>query len=134
MTTLQHGQIDQARRLQWIGWMDSIAAETKSWAESAGWLVHRKQKTMQEPGLGEYEAPVLEIKTPDGHLIVEPVALQVIGAEARIDLYAWPSLNRVKLVRVKDQWVIRTDSGIDWPKTWSREAFLELAQQLTRAA
>jgi|SRR6185437_3113820 len=127
-------ELRESRRSQWLGWMESIASDVKVWAESAGWLVHRNQKEMDEPGLGNYEAPVLQIKTPSGHLIVEPVALQVIGAQARIDLYAWPSLNRVKLVRIKDQWTVRTDSGIDWPKAWSRETFLELAQQLTSAA
>src|SRR5436309_10961496 len=109
------------RRAQWITWMDEISNDVARWSQDARWLVHRKQKTLHEKSIGTYEAPVVEIKTPSGHLIVEPVALEVFGAEARIDLYAWPSLNRVKLIRVNGAWKLRTDSGIDWPKPWSKE-------------
>lgn len=32
------------------------------------------------------------------------------------------------LVRKQGNWRVRTDSGIDWPKPWSRETFVELFQ------
>ena len=134
MSTTSEENTSDARRVRWLSWITEVESDAGQWAESVGWPVHRKQKHMQERSIGAYEAGVLEIKTPAGHLIIEPVALDVIGAEARIDLYAWPSLHRVKLIRVDDNWRLRTDSGVDWPRPWSKETFLDLAQELTSAA
>ena len=40
---------------------------------------------------------------------------------------------RVMLLRQSDQWIIRTESGLDWPQAWSQETFLTLADGLLRA-
>jgi len=67
---------------------------------------------------------------------LEPIARGTVGAQGRVDLYAWPSLFRVMLLhkpRGKDrplEWVVRTESGLDWPQAWSRETFLTLADGL----
>jgi hypothetical protein len=52
-----------------------------------------------------------------------------MGAAGRVDLYAWPTLFRVMLLRSPqdETWAIRTDSGLRWPNPWSEETFAQLA-------
>ena len=81
-----------------------------------------------------YRVPVVTIHAPQGRLILEPIARGTLGAQGRVDLHAWPSLFRVMLLhrpRGKDrplEWVVRTESGLDWPQLWNRETFLTLAE------
>lgn len=121
-----------------------LADEVQAWAdqESAarGWHVEREQKELSEEVVGGvYHVSVVTIHAPQGRLILEPVARGVLGAQGRVDLYAWPSLFRVMLLHKplsKDRglmWIVRTESGIDWPQPWSRETFLTLAEGLLNA-
>lgn len=121
-----------------------LADEVQAWAaqEAAarGWRVEREQKELAEEVVGgAYQVPVVTIHAAQGRLILEPVARGVLGAQGRVDLYAWPSLFRVMLLHKplgKDRglaWVVRTESGIDWPQPWGRETFLTLAEGLLNA-
>ncbi len=119
-----------------------LAEDIEAWASSAGrgWRVEREQKELSEEVVGgAYLVPVVTIHAPEGRLILEPVARGVLGAQGRVDLYAWPSLFRVMLLHKplgKDRglaWVVRTESGIDWPQPWNRETFLTLAEGLLNA-
>ena len=63
-----------------------------------------------------------------------PIGWNTLGSKGRIDLYAWPTLYRVMpLRRSDDSWVVRTESGIDWPHPWGKETFVELARGLVKA-
>ncbi len=120
-----------------------LADEVQAWAgqEAArGWRVEREEKELAEEVVGgAYRVPVVTIIAPQGRLVLEPIARGTVGAQGRVDLYAWPSLFRVMLLhkpRGKDkpiEWVVRTDSGLDWPQPWSRETFLALADGLLNA-
>lgn len=121
-----------------------LADEVQAWTEQEalvrGWRVEREQKELAEEVVGgTYRVPVVTIHAPQGRLILEPVARGVLGAQGRVDLYAWPSLFRVILLHKpvgKDRglvWVVRTESGLDWPQPWGRETFLTLAEGLLNA-
>ena len=101
---------------------------------STGGRSLRARLARVEKSLGEYGTQRLLIHAQPGDLVVEPVARYVPGAEGRVDFYAWPSHNRVRLLRRPEGWVVRTDSGIDWPHPWNRETFLDLARRLMAAA
>lgn len=134
MTVSTLSETAAATRDHWLQTVVKVVDEIAQWAQGAGWLVSRSQKTIQEDSIGTYDAPVLQIKTPPGNLIVEPIAYSIFsGVEGRIDLYAWPSMHRVRLVQINGHWHVRTDSGINWPKPWGRETFLELANELSAA-
>lgn len=121
-----------------------LADEVQTWAEQEAaernWRVTREQKELAEEVVGGvYHVPVVTIHALQGRLVLEPIARGVLGAQGRVDLYAWPSLFRVMLLhkpRGKDKpmkWVVRTDSGLDWPQPWNRETFLTLAEGLLNA-
>lgn len=125
-----------------------LADKVQAWADqeaaARGWHVEREEKELAEEVVGgAYRVPVVTIHAPQGRLILEPIARGTVGAQGRVDLYAWPSLFRVMLLhrpRGKDvsenrplEWVARTESGLDWPQPWNRETFLTLAEGLLKA-
>jgi hypothetical protein len=80
--------------------------------------------------LGSNTAPVLSILAPAGQIQLDPIARYAAKSSGRVDLIAWPSLNRMLLIRVGDKWKIKTDSGIDWPETWNQPTFEHLVELL----
>ena len=119
---------------------DDVAAWAGQEAATRGWRVEREEKELAEEVVGgAYRVPVVTIHAPQGRLVLEPIARGTIGAQGRVDLYVWPSLFRVMLLhkpRGKDkpmEWVVRTESGLDWPQPWNRATFLTLAEGLLKA-
>ncbi|MCY2951294.1 MAG: hypothetical protein NTU53_04860 [Planctomycetota bacterium] len=120
----------QQQRDQWLGWLDQLVSDIAAWSEHEGWGVNREQKTVTEPLLGTYSAPVLHVQISGGRIQVNPIGLHMIGAEGRVDLEGWPTLNRVKLVRRQEQWQIVTDSNVPLRLPWCEQTFVQLAQDL----
>src|SRR5437660_741901 len=86
---------ESSERQSWIDAVHELLETTRCWAEEVGWLVDVSDKEITERALGTYVVKQLTVKTPRGVLIMEPVARRVGGADGRVDLYAFPSLNRV---------------------------------------
>lgn len=129
---------------EWKETVQQLLQEVAGWARSLeGWIAELQPgHRVEEPELGSYDIANLVIDTPEGRLIMEPRARDVLGATGTIELYAWPTLRRIRLVRRPSdgQWVILTDSGIPLRVTgtrttlpWDREAFLQLAEDLLEA-
>ncbi len=94
-----------------------------------------ESRQILEERLGAYEIHALVLETPRGRLLLEPIAFDVAGARGRVDYSVWPSLFRVMLLREgDDRWVVRTDSGINWPHPWGEGTFVELANALLGVA
>ena len=72
----------------------------------------------------------LTIDTPSGQLRVEPIARNYPGSGI-VELYAWPTLNRVRLLQGSEStpWRVLTDSGIFIKQGQQREAFMEWNQR-----
>ena len=115
--------------------LDGLCHEVAGWAEDEGWSVSWKTLQRTEDLLGTYEAPTLIIQTGGRSAMLEPVARVVMGAAGRVDLYAYPTLFRVMLLRSADtgEWRIRTDSGIFLRDRWGKDTFVQLVQDLTGA-
>lgn len=124
----------ESRRKEWIARLAPLMETIGQWAAEQGWPISDQPREISERLLGTYQAPGLRVRTPSGDLLVEPVARHVIGGDGRVDLTAWPSLNRVKLVGHDDGWRVFTDSNLAWPKPWCKDTFLELARGLAAAA
>lgn len=127
-------QIDEQARDEWVQAIESLVSEVEKWAATRGWQAVRETQQFQEEGLGAYTAPVLTVQAPRAKMVLEPAARFAAGSDGRVDLYDWPSLNRLLLKRKGAQWQLHTDAGIPWPRPWSEEAFEELARLLGEAA
>jgi hypothetical protein len=121
----------EARRQQWMARVEAEINQIEGWAHAQGWSTARAVRNMNERMLGEYTVPVLRVRLPVGEVNVIPVALNVIGADGRIDIEAFPALNRVKLIGRGTAWEIYTDSNVPLRRPWNAETFVQLAQDLT---
>src|SRR4051795_6163736 len=89
---------------RWLSLVEQLLRQIERWCRDRGWAVHREQAEVTEAKLGTYRVPVLSIRSPAGHVYVEPVARYVAGADGRVDIYAFPSMTRMLLARVGDKW------------------------------
>jgi hypothetical protein len=119
----------EAKRDEWVAAVDQIITEAEAWAREQNWLVHRGTKTITEDQIGTYDVPMLMMHSPQGALILDPEAYDIVGASGRIDLRVFPSYDYVLIIRDEAGWRF-----VDNPRTldrpWSKEAFLEIAHEL----
>ncbi|MCX7044653.1 MAG: hypothetical protein NTX50_04080 [Candidatus Sumerlaeota bacterium] len=124
----------EEKKQSWIAQVKELCATIEKWAKQKRWFVDEQEKVIEEPHLGEYTVPVLYIQTPQGRFFVEPMAREILGAEGRVDITVFPTYVRFLLVRSKNQWVINTDSRVEWPEPWSQEAFYNIVKAMAAAA
>jgi hypothetical protein len=127
----QTGQQSRQALDDWLDTINHLAAEITRWAQARNWSVHQDQKEIREEPFGVYSAPWLRISTPNGEVHLRPVARYVAGhGNGRVDLEAWPTLNRVMLLRNDGTWFIMTDSGVPIRLPWNQQTFEQLSQDL----
>jgi hypothetical protein len=117
---------------EWVAAVEDLVSQIREWATAEGWQVTRLEpKTLWEPSTGTYSVSDLRVRTNSGVLNVDVVAREICRAEGRVELVAFPSLERFTLIRRGGKWRVRTDWGNAWPKRWGRRTFVELARKLT---
>lgn len=124
---------DPAAVAAWQQKCAALAAEVRAWSEGHGWQVASERQSITENGTPPYEVTALIIALPEGEVRLEPVSMGWRGLGGRVELAAWPSLHRVRLVDRDGQWAIVTLSGIDYPMPWGRDTFIHLARELAAA-
>ena len=127
------GGVEEDRR-RWLDAVDQLAGQVEAWANERRWAVRRDRKQVHESRLGDYAVPVLTLLAPSGQIQLDPVARYVAGGDGRVDLLAWPALQRMMLIRTGGAWVLKTDSGVPWPEGWNQQTFERLVEALTAAA
>ena len=150
MSVLEKELSPAALRDNWIKAVEALYADVEDWAVawhrargfSPEWQTRRSDtRHLRNYGVTEGLLPILEINvpprevrlTPSEHLVLEPIASESYDRSGRVDFYAYPSAYRVMLLLPPGgEWIVRTDSGIDWPHPWSEATFVELAEALLR--
>lgn len=112
------GQLASAEQLggEWMNRVRALLDQVAGWAQRQGWKAE-----LAGPG---HRAPRLHVHPPGGEITLEPVG-------GRVDVEAYPTLNRVKLVSdAAGGWQVITDSNIPLRETWGEETFARLAHDL----
>ena len=117
-------------RLEWSNQVHDLVQEVRSWSEEQGWRVTEAQVELNEAGLGTYTLPMLTIDLPEGTAILKPVAQRVLNGQGRVDLYSYPTMDKVMLFCKGGTWVVRPELGPSWPLAWGKVCFLDLMQRL----
>ena len=104
--------------------------QLKHWSDGRGWLSEINEKTISEERIGTYTVHGMVIKTPQGAISIDPVGRDIIGAEGRVDITAFPSFDRMLLVKINSEWVVKTDAKIRWPNPWGKSTFYEIVDAL----
>lgn len=120
------------KRDDWISLVSNLCSEVKQWSKAKRWTVLEDKKDVTEEHLGTYQLPTLTIVAPKGRIHVDPIGVNVVGADGRIDLLSYPSLNRLLLVRKGADWSLYTDSLVPWPDRWGKDCFAKLVEALTQ--
>jgi hypothetical protein len=116
----------------WLGEIRQVFDQAKSWAEKREWATKEDEKRLTEDELGTYEVPVLLIHTPQGRLLLDPIARNVFDAEGRIDFCVMPSYDSVILVKNKGIWSFHSTVRNDLRQPWSEESFDHVARELLK--
>ena len=123
-------------RDEWLQTVQDLQTQIKTWAKmELDWSVEwGESRNVEEKALGIYTATDIHILTPNGKLIVEPIARNYPG-RGIVELFAWPTLYRVRLIQDDEWggWRVRTDSGIYLRQEWDRNNFITLANDLLTA-
>ena len=112
-----------------MGWqaaVNDLIRQATSWALSAGFEV------TVEPHSELAEVSVLTLEEGKRRIHVEPSVYAAERLPTAIDIYAFPSLVRVRL-RGPDEagaWEIFTSDNIPLRRAWSKNTFLELCADL----
>jgi hypothetical protein len=116
----------------WLREVEVVLTSAEEWSRSREWGTRRDRKTVTEEGLGTYEAPVLLIHTPQGRLLLDPIAVNIVGAEGRIDFCVVPSYDSWLLVREGGAWRLYTSARDDAGREWSEPTFAWAAGELVK--
>jgi hypothetical protein len=111
MATAEPGIDDpEALKREWVGRLEALVRDIRSWVEASGWKTRVYRKSMREdPALGQYEAPrlVMERERDGVTVALDPVARYVPGADGGVDLYRMPGYDDVaSLHHEGGQWVV----------------------------
>lgn len=121
-----------AAREEWVEAVNQLVQQITEWTKDAGWTVTTTEREINEENIGVYRVPDAKINTPQGQLMLEAWGRGYRNNVGRVELAAWPGAFRVLLLhRVGEtDWRIYTDSGITLRYPWTRETFLNLAEDL----
>ena len=100
----------------WIGRLNDLFSEIKTWAGASGWSttdgpsVYMEEEILHRFNIARRKQPSLSVHSPDGTEIrLKPKGLWVIGANGRVDLYS--RRNIFTLIDIADafqppQWIL----------------------------
>jgi len=126
-------QIDwEKKKKNWIHSVHTVFNDIKNWCSEKNWKFVETQIFITEECVGSYPVPELRVTTNKGDINLEPVGMNIVGAQGRIDISSWPSLNRMLLIWLEDKWSLNTESRVPWPKPWSKQTFFDIADALTQ--
>jgi len=122
----------QQKLATWIAEVEQIVNQARTWAETRSWATREDRKVITEEIIGTYEAPSLLVHTPQGRLLLEPVARYVMGAEGRFDFCVMPSYDSIPLVKTDGAWGFLSGTAKDLVLPWSEQAFENVALELLK--
>jgi len=114
---------------EWQALVAQLTSQVRAWSEARGWRVDEKTLTLTEEQLGTYEVPMLIMELAQRQVLLEPIARRVIGAQGRVDLYSYPSMDRVMLLYDGERWILRPELGPTWPLPWGESTFVDLLER-----
>lgn len=129
---------------EWRHALEALIADVTEWSQREDWdVLIRNRKADRDLSFEEHSFPVVEIDAHpqdarsgrDVKLILEPMTYNSATETGRVDFYVWPAMYRVRLIHKPGQnkWIVKTDSGLNWPHPWNRKTFTQIAQGLLSA-
>ena len=119
------------KRSEWIARVEALVEQIGQWAKAENWHAEKREKSITEKFFGTYTVHELAIHRVDGEIVINPIGLIVGRRVGRIDIEAFPTLSRVKLLEANGNgWTIMTDSNVPLRVEWNRQNFRQLVDDL----
>ena len=77
--------------LKFQGLVSDLTRQATAWANPAGWATRLYPKRMRAPDRSIFEVPALYLQKGPMQLLLDPIAYDVPGADAVVDLYLTPT-------------------------------------------
>jgi hypothetical protein len=104
----------------------------KDWVQPVDWVTRTYPKKMRDNGREVFEIPALYLQKGPTRVLLDPIAFDVPGADAVVDLYLMPTYDDIATLYFKrGAWVIH----YEFPKTQdpshhdSEASFLPLSKE-----
>ncbi|HJT36452.1 MAG TPA: hypothetical protein VJ783_30800 [Pirellulales bacterium] len=95
------------QRSQFQKRVKGLVRDVKAWVEPHEWVTKDYQKKMREADSEVYQAPALFLQKGPTRVLLDPVAYDVPGAEAVVDLYLMPTYDDLASLYFEDgRWTI----------------------------
>lgn len=118
----------------WKQALDSLADQVEAWAKQEDWATRRAMKTIDDPTIGSYSAPMVLLQQWDTRILLEPISRYVMEAEGRVDFYLMPQYDDVvSLIRKGNQWYLWNPLHPGRETKLTQKSFRTLLQRLTHA-
>jgi hypothetical protein len=87
--------------------VDELVKKVKEWAEPGGWTTKPYPKRMRAPDRSVFEASALYLQRGPTRVLLDPVAYDVPGADAVVDIYLMPTYDDLANLYFRDgRWTI----------------------------
>lgn len=88
--------------------VEALVEQVRSWVEPHGWITETYPKRMRDVDSQLFEVPALFIQKGPVPVLLDPVAYDVPGAQAVVDLYLMPTYDDMaSLYLEQGTWMIR---------------------------
>ncbi|QVL31261.1 hypothetical protein KIH39_20800 [Telmatocola sphagniphila] len=92
---------------QFIRLVDDLIENVKTWAEPVGWTTKLYPKRMRASDRSIFEISALYLQKGPTRVLLDPVAYDVPGADAAVDLYLMPTYEDLASLYFREnQWMI----------------------------
>ena len=87
--------------------VEALVAQVEQWSGPHEWVTKRYPKRMRDAGRQIFEIPALYLQKGPVRVLLDPLAYDVPGAEAAVDLYLMPTYDDLATLFFEDGgWVI----------------------------
>lgn len=139
---------------EWMPAVEALFSDVEHWAREwltvSGWtplhgwdVVRQEKEIMDDFSQAKHIVPTLHVNARpqeitsgrEVQLILEPITFNPSTGMIRVDFYVWPAMYRVRLLHEAkyDNWIVKTDSGLNWPLPWNEATFRQIAEGLLDA-
>ncbi len=90
--------------------VSNLVETIKDWVEPGDWVTRTYPKKIRDNGREVFEIPALYLQKGPTRVLLDPIAFDVPGSDAVVDLYLMPTYDDVATLYSKNgKWVIHYD-------------------------
>ncbi len=100
-----HPQVEdpEAERAEWLGQLNALASQVRTWVEKAGWRTRLVSKPTRDGVLSRFEVPLLLMERDGVQIALNPVSRFSFDTKGIVDLYVVPAYDEVANLYLMDE-------------------------------